>query len=84
MTLPTLFDPPATRAGSGVHLILVGAARWRVVDRSARIIGHLDARRSGGEVRYRARRYHPRSKRFRELGEFWRAEDAIDALRYSR
>lgn len=78
---PDLSPPVLTRA---VSLTAAGPALWRVIDRPGRVIGHLQVTIAGADTRYRARRFHAASGRFRELGEFWAADDAIDCLRFSR
>ena len=45
-----------------VRLVPAAPALWRVVDRSGRVIGHLQAVREGADVRYRARRFHAPSR----------------------
>ena len=77
-------DRPAIAPGAPVRLLDAAPSLWRVIDRSGRVIGHLQALASGGDTRYRARRFHAASKAFRELGDFWSADDAIDCLRFAR
>ncbi|QIG40518.1 hypothetical protein G5T42_14415 [Microbacterium sp. 4R-513] len=77
-------SPPALRAGTPVSLARVAPSLWRVIDTQGRVIGHLQAFAEMGGVRYRARRFHVASRVFRELGEFWSADDAIDCLRFAR
>lgn len=77
-------SPPAVAPGVPVLLADAAPALWRVIDRSGRVIGHLQALGQGGSVRYRARRFHAASRAFLELGEFWSAADAIDCLRFAR
>jgi len=84
MTIPSLMDKPALRAGSRVRLERAAPDLWRVIDRGAVIIGHVQAVRRRGGVRFRAQRYHAPSSAFRDVGEFWRADDAVDALLFSR
>lgn len=75
---------PAIPPGAKLRLAVAGPALWRVVDASGRVIGHLQALAEGAGVRYRARRFHTASHTFRDLGEFWSADDAIDCLRFAR
>jgi hypothetical protein len=75
---------PAVPRGSSVRLTAAAPALWRVIDQSGRVIGHIQALAEGAEVRYRARRFHARSRSFRDLGDFWSAADAIDCLRFAR
>jgi len=75
---------PALRFGTPVRLVRAAASLWRVADSGGRIIGHLEAVAGPGGTRYRARRFHPASRMFRDLGDFWSADDAIDCLRFAR
>ena len=60
---------PRLTSGTTLRLAPVAADRWRVVDSSGRIIGHLDALVRPGGSRYRARRYHAASRAFLRLVE---------------
>jgi hypothetical protein len=57
---------------------------WRVQDSGGRILGHLRIVADPLGLRYRAERLHLASGSFRIIGEFWRADDAVQALRYLR
>ena len=87
MSLTTDTDPidtPAVAPGVPLRLADAAPSLWRVIDRSGRVIGHLQALAQGNAIRYRARRFHAASRAFLELGEFWSADDAIDCLRFAR
>lgn len=73
---------PPMAPRSRVRLVPVAAALWRVVDPQGRAMGHLQQLAEPQGERFRARRYHVASGSFRDLGEFWSAQDAVDALRY--
>ncbi len=75
---------PQLRAATGLRLAPVGTSRWRVVDATGRIIGHLDAIHDPRGTRYRARRYHAGAHAFRDVGDFWSADDAAACLRFAR
>lgn len=77
-------EAPALPAQAPVSLTAAAPALWRVNDRSGRVIGHIQALAEEAGLRYRARRYHPGTQAFRDLGEFWSAGDAIDCLRFAR
>ena len=77
-------DSPKIKTGVPVELARAAPALWRVRDASGRVIGHLQALPLADGIRYRARRFHAASRAFRELGEFWSADDAIDCLRFAR
>ena len=76
--------PPRLRTGTRLTLAPIAADRWRVLDPAGLIIGHIAARSDPGGTRYRARRYHPESRAFVDLGEFWSIGDAVQCLRYMR
>jgi hypothetical protein len=75
---------PEVNAGGTVRLTAAAPALWRVVDRSGRVIGHLQAISEDAGVRYRARRFHAAARALIDLGDFWSAADAIDCLRFAR
>lgn len=74
---------PAVSPHTRVSLVPVSAALWRVVDPRGRAMGHLQRLAEPQGERFRARRFHVASGAFRDVGEFWSAQDAVDALRYS-
>lgn len=77
-------EAPSIAADIPVRLTIAGPALWRVVDRRGIVIGHLQKTGGSGATRYRARRFREASRAFFDLGEFWRADDAIDCLRFTR
>jgi hypothetical protein len=83
LTLPSSTSAPRLSRAPTARLIPAGPLLWRVVERG-RVIGHLQALREGEDVRYRARRYHAPSRAFRDLGEFWSADDAVDCVVFAR
>ena len=78
------YPQPKLRVGTPVRLAAASAGLWRVIDPRGRIIGHLEVRAQHQGVRYRARRFHAASHAFRDLGEFWSADDAVECLRLGR
>ncbi|WP_243074988.1 hypothetical protein [Microbacterium sp. SS28] len=86
--MTTLFESierePRLRLGTPVRLAAAATGLWRVLDAQGLIIGHLEAHLEGQGVRYGARRFHAASRTFRELGEFWSADDAVECLRLGR
>ncbi|WP_106814091.1 hypothetical protein [Microbacterium timonense] len=75
---------PALAPRLRVRLIPAAPSLWRVVEPSGRVIGHLQQLTHHGAVRFRARRYHAASHAFRDLGDFWSADDAVESLRFTR
>ncbi|MBW8763428.1 MAG: hypothetical protein JF592_12710 [Microbacterium sp.] len=63
------------------HLVRASAHLWRVQDASGRLLGHLRMIADPLGIRYRAERLHLATGQFRLVGDFWRADDAVAALR---
>jgi len=63
------------------HLVRASAHLWRVQDANGRVLGHLRLRPDPLGMRYRAERLHLATASFRLVGDFWRADDAVAALR---
>ena len=83
MTPSTLIDRPAVAAPVWGSLVAAGPLLWRVQERRGRILGHLRAVRdaSSEAVHYRAERFDAVRGRFRTVGEFRSADDAMQSLR---
>lgn len=73
-----------TITAAGVQVVRLGPARWRVLDRAGRALGQLVAGPGMDRPRFRARRFHPPSGTFIDVGEFWRAGEALECLRLLR
>lgn len=65
------------------HLVRAADHLWRVQDATEKVLGHLRIVADPLGLRYRAERLHLATGAFRIIGEFWRVDDAISALRYS-
>ena len=76
-------QPPALAGDTRERLHRAGSGLWRVVNGAGHVIGHVESVDDPLGVRFRAKRYHAPSTRFRLLGEFWSADDAVACLRYS-
>lgn len=63
------------------HLVRAAANLWRVQDANGKVLGHLRMCSDPLGVRYRAERLHLATGQFRLVGDFWRADDAVAALR---
>lgn len=79
---PSAF-PPLARA-QNVRLVAAAPLLWRIVERGGRVIGHVQAVGEGSDFRYRARRFHAPSRAFRDLGEFWSIDDAVECVVFAR
>ncbi|MDR7189808.1 hypothetical protein J2Y46_002634 [Microbacterium sp. BE35] len=67
-----------------MRLIAASPSLWRVVEPDGRVIGHLQEIAQAGAIRFRARRYSPAAHAFRDLGDFWSADDAVECLVFAR
>ena len=63
------------------HLVRASDHLWRVEDTAGRILGHLRILADPLGLRYRAERLHLATGAFRLVGDFWRPDDAVQALR---
>jgi hypothetical protein len=68
---------PAPVAASGLTLVPLHGARWRVIRRDGSVLGYLER----ADDRYRALRMRGSRPRLVELGDFARPDDALAALR---
>ncbi|MEV5071435.1 hypothetical protein MRBLMI12_003068 [Microbacterium sp. LMI12-1-1.1] len=75
---------PRLSSNPRVHLVAAAPALWRVLDHAGVVIGHLQEVPHPGGSRFRARRFHAPSHAFRDLGDFWSADDAVECLRFAR
>lgn len=75
---------PVLASATRVRLVRAADSLWRVLDSTGIVIGHLQGVTSESGVRFRARRYHAPTRRFRDIGDFWSADDAVDCLRLAR
>lgn len=87
--MDSTLTPPARggstlSASSAPGMVAVGPRRWRIVDRSGRVRGHVEARTVSGGTRYAALRFHQPSRAFRTLGDFWTVAEAVECVRLSR
>ena len=75
---------PVLISNSRVHLVAAAPSLWRVLDSGGIVIGHLQQVAHSGGIRFRARRFHRPSQAFRDIGEFWSADEAVECLRFAR
>lgn len=75
---------PRVSARARVRLEPAAPGLWRVRDSAGIVIGHLQAVTELGGTRFRARRFHTGTHSFRDLGDFWSADDAVECLRLGR
>ena len=68
----------ATRPG--LHLVQLHDELWRVTRPSGDVLGYVEQFRVRAGLRFRAKRFIARQRRFVEMGEFWSMDDAIDCF----
>ena len=64
------------------RLLPVAENAWRVIAPDGRVLGQLRAVASPAGTRFQARRFDAAVGGFREVGEFWSADEACDCLRW--
>ncbi|MFB7891294.1 hypothetical protein ACFC1I_03735 [Microbacterium sp. NPDC056044] len=67
-----------------MRLVPAAPSLWRVLEPGGRVIGHLQEVAQAGGTRFRARRYSAAAHAFRDLGDFWSADDAVECLMFAR
>ena len=82
-SLPDLPFATPRLSSAREHLVRAADRLWRVQDQRDHILGHLRIVADPLGLRYRAERLHLATGVFRVIGEFWRVDDAIAALRSS-
>ena len=82
-SLPEIPYATPRLASAREHLVRAADHLWRVQDQREHVLGHLRIVADPLGLRYRAERLHLATGVFRVVGEFWRADDAVAALRYS-
>jgi len=80
----TLIEQIAAPTVRGATLRAVSARRWRVLDRTGRVLGHVRAEAQREGTRFHAERFDMVAARLREIGAFWSADEAVECLRYLR
>ena len=80
----SLLDAPRPPAPLWAEVSAVSPRLWRVSDRRGRIVGHIRAHLCDTGWRFSAERFSSTEHAFRALGDFWRADDALECLRYLR
>lgn len=73
---------PTTRSHTGLRLVPLHGGLTRVLQRHGGVIGYVERAEEPAGTRFRAKRMRPRAAGFVVVGEFWTADEALDALRF--
>ncbi len=73
---------PVARAPKGLRCLRLPSGLWRVTRANGEVLGYIEQLQTPGGERHRAKRFNVRQRRFTEVGDFWRFDDAIDCLRF--
>ncbi len=77
-TLAFVGDLPFVRPG--IALVQLHDELWRITRPSGEVLGYIEQFRVRAGLRYRAKRFIVRQRRFIVMGEFWGMDDAIDCF----
>jgi hypothetical protein len=69
-----------TRPHGSLDVVPLHNGLTRVLRRDGGVIGYVELLDDPAGARFRAKRMAPRAAGFRVVGEFWTADDALDAL----
>lgn len=73
---------PLGRPHAGLELVRLHGGLTRVLRRGGGVIGYVERIADPAGTRFRAKRMRPRAAGFVAVGEFWSADEALDALRF--
>ena len=63
-----------------LHLVQLHDELWRVTRPSGDVLGYVEQFRVRAGLRFRAKLFIARQRRFVEMGEFWSMDDAVDCF----
>ncbi len=72
---------PTTRPHAGLELVALHGGLTRVLLRGGGVIGYVETIEDSSGIRYQAKRMRRAAAGFAVVGEFWSADEALDALR---
>lgn len=67
----------------GLRLVQVHDDLARVTRPNGEVVGYVERLTDGPVVRWRAKRFLPRQRRFEVVADLWDREDAVDVFRWS-
>ena len=73
---------PTSRQHPALQLVPLHGGLTRVLRRDGGVIGYVEVVDDGAGRRFLAKRMRARAAGFLPVGEFWTADEALDALRF--
>lgn len=74
---------PVRETIGGLTLVQLHDSLARVTRPNGEVVGYVETFQHEKGLRYRAKRFLPRQRRFVEIGEFWSRVDATDCFRFN-
>lgn len=74
--------PGALTQRRGIAVVPLHDELWRVTRTDGEVLGYVESFLEPRGNRYRAKRLIAVQKQFRNFGEFWNFDDAVDCLRF--
>jgi hypothetical protein len=72
---------PLVAAHPGITILALHGSLSRVTRGDGAVLGYVERIDTSDERPFLAKRLRPRAQGFLEVGRFWTADDAVDALR---
>ena len=72
---------PLTAAHPGITVLALHGRLSRITRHDGAVLGYVELIDTTEERPFLAKRLRPRAQGFLEIGRFWTADDAVDALR---
>ncbi|CAN5515044.1 hypothetical protein BH10ACT6_BH10ACT6_01150 [soil metagenome] len=72
---------PLMAAHPGITVLALHGRLTRVTRGDGAVLGYVESVETSEERAFLAKRLRPRAQGFLEIGRFWTADDAVDALR---
>jgi hypothetical protein len=74
------FPTDRTITRPGITMVQLHDELWRITRPDGEVLGYIEQFRVREGLRYRAKRFMVRQRRFMVMGEFWAMDDAADCF----
>lgn len=79
--MPTLaFAPDVPTIRPGITMVQLHDELWRVTRPEGEVLGYVERFAVRDGLRYRAKRFLARQRRFIAMGEFWSIDEAVQCF----